>query len=117
VVHQLDLGEIKEKKKKKVQYIVVFSLLREGHPLMDYKSLKHFFAFPNSKTCPRFKKHWFNNLGWAMVRSIYDVVLECTKEVIKKFPFLVISTLHLTLSLGFLSMGIFLKIGNEYLFC
>jgi hypothetical protein len=45
-VHQLDLGEIKEKKKK-VQFIVVFYLLKEGCPLMDYESLKDFFAFSN----------------------------------------------------------------------
>jgi CRISPR/Cas system CSM-associated protein Csm4 (group 5 of RAMP superfamily) len=34
VVHQLDLGEIKEKKKKKVQYIVVFSFV-EGRSSLD----------------------------------------------------------------------------------
>jgi len=38
------------------------------------------------------KKHWFNILGWEIVGSIYDVVLKCTKEVIKEFPFLAIST-------------------------
>jgi hypothetical protein len=66
------------------------------------------------------KKHWFNNLGWEMARSIYDVVLEDTKEVIKESPFLAISTNEVTTSdinLGFLSMGMFLKIGNKYLFC
>jgi hypothetical protein len=44
---------IKEKKKKKVQFIFMFYLLREGCPLMDYESFKDFFAFSNSKTCPR----------------------------------------------------------------
>jgi hypothetical protein len=53
VVHQLDLGEIKEKKKKKVQFIVVFYLLGEGCPLTNYESLKDFSVFSNSKTCPR----------------------------------------------------------------
>ncbi len=38
------------------------------------------------------KKHWFNILGWEMARNIYDVVLKCIKEMIKGFPFLVIST-------------------------
>jgi hypothetical protein len=42
------------------------------------------------------KKHWFNNLSWEMTRSIYDVVLKCTKEVIKEFPFLVIFTNEVT---------------------
>jgi hypothetical protein len=44
------------------------------------------------------KKHWFNNLGWEMARSIYDVALECAKEVIKEFPFLVIFTNEVTRS-------------------
>ncbi len=55
-----------------------------------------FFCFFKLKNMP--KKHWFNNLGWEMAGSIYDVVLECTKEVIKEFPFLAISTNEITTS-------------------
>jgi hypothetical protein len=86
VVHQLDLGEIGEKKNKKVQFVVVFYFLKEGHPFTNYESLKDLFYFLKIKNMPR--KHWFDNLGWEMVESIHDVVLESTKEVIKEYPFL-----------------------------
>jgi hypothetical protein len=85
VVHQLDLGEIGEKKNKKVQFAIVFYLLREGRPLTNYESLKDLFYFFKIKNMAR--KHWFDNLGWEMVESIHDVVFECTKEVIKRISF------------------------------
>jgi hypothetical protein len=44
------------------------------------------------------KKHWFNNLGLKMAKSIHDVVLECTKKVIKESPFLALSTNEVTRS-------------------
>ncbi len=81
VVHQLDFGEIREKKNKKVMFVVVFYLLQEGCPLTDYESLKDLLCFLKIKNMP--KKHWFDNLGWEMVESIHDVALECTKEIIK----------------------------------
>jgi hypothetical protein len=118
VVHQLDLGETGEKKKTRVQFAIVFYLLKEGCPLMDYESFKDFFFFFKVKNMP--KKHLSNNLGWEVVESIHDVVLEHTKKVIKNLLslfFLLMKSLLLTLSLGFPSMGMFLKIGNEYLFC
>ncbi len=82
----MDLGEIGGKKNKKVQFVVVFYLLKEGRPLINYESLKDLFCFFKIKNMPR--KHWFDNVGWEMVESIHDVVLECTKEVIKESPFL-----------------------------
>jgi hypothetical protein len=96
VVHQLDLGEIGEKKNKKVQFVVVFYLLREGCPLTNYESLKDLFCFLKIKNMP--KKHWFDNLRWEMVESIHDVLLEHTKEVINKFPFLALSIDEVTTS-------------------
>jgi hypothetical protein len=81
------LGEIREKKNKKVKFVVVFYLLREGHPLTNYESFKDLFYFLKIKNMPR--KHWFDNLSWEMVENIHDVVLEHTKDVIKEFPFLV----------------------------
>ncbi len=86
VVHQLDLGEIGEKKNKKVQFAIVFYLLREGRPLTNYESFKDLFYFFKIKNMPM--KHWFDNLGWKMEENIHYVVLEHTKEVIKGSPFL-----------------------------
>jgi hypothetical protein len=94
VVQQLDLGDIGKKKKKTVYFVVVFYLLREGCPLMDYESFKDLFYFFKVKNMP--KKHWFNNLGWKMAGSIHDVVLECTKEVIKESPFFALYTNEVT---------------------
>ncbi len=61
---------------------------------MDYESLEDLFYFFKIKNMP--KKHWFNNLGWKMVENIHDVVLECTKNLIKEFPFLALSTNEIT---------------------
>jgi hypothetical protein len=36
VSHQLALGEIGEKKKKRIQFVIVFYLLKEGHPMTYY---------------------------------------------------------------------------------
>ncbi len=44
VVHQLVLGEIGEKEKM-VNFAIVFYLLKEGCPLMNYKYLKDLFSF------------------------------------------------------------------------
>ncbi len=80
------MGEIGEKKNKRV-HVVVFYLLKEGCPLIDYESFKDLFSFFKIKNMS--KKHWFDNLGWEMAKNIHDVVLEHTKEVIKNSPFLV----------------------------
>jgi hypothetical protein len=81
------LGEIGENKNKRV-HVFLFCLLRESHTLTDYESFKDLLCFFKVKNMA--KKHWFNNLGWEMAKIIHDEVLECTKEVIKEFPFLVI---------------------------
>jgi hypothetical protein len=88
VVHQLGLGDTGEKKKKRVQFAIVFYLLKEGCPLTDYGSLKDFFYFFKVKNMP--KKHLSNNLSWEVAESIHDVVLEHTKKEIKESPFLVL---------------------------
>jgi hypothetical protein len=44
VVHQLALGEIGEKEKM-VNFAIVFYLLKEGSPLMNYEYLKDLFSF------------------------------------------------------------------------
>jgi hypothetical protein len=74
-------------KENKRVHVVLFYLLKEGCTLIDYESLKNLFCFFKVKNM--LKKHWFDNLGLQMAKSIYDVVLECTKEVIKEFPFFV----------------------------
>ncbi len=66
----------------------MFYLLKEAHPLTDYESLKDFFYFFKVKSMP--KKHLSNNLGWEVAKNIHDVVLECTKKVIKEYPFFVL---------------------------
>jgi hypothetical protein len=44
VVHQLVLGEIGEKEKM-VNFAIVFYLLKEGCPLMNYEYFKDLFSF------------------------------------------------------------------------
>jgi hypothetical protein len=69
VVHQLALGEIREKEKK-VNFAIVFYLLKEGCPLMDYGYLKDLFSFLKSKTCPKnlgLKANWIGTLQNACI--------------------------------------------------
>jgi hypothetical protein len=49
----LALKEIGIKEKKKVQFVIVFYLLREGHAMAYYQSLKELFYFSKSTTCMR----------------------------------------------------------------
>ncbi len=46
---------------------------------------KILFYFFKVKNMP--KKHWSNSLGWEVVESMRDMVLQCTKEAVKQFPF------------------------------
>ncbi len=61
------LGEIGENFKK-VQFVILFYLLKEGHPMMNYESLKDFFCFIKIKNVSR--KHWFGNLGWEGASNV-----------------------------------------------
>jgi hypothetical protein len=67
------LGEISEKKIKQVQFVVIFYLLMEDRPMTNYESLEDLVYFFEIKNMP--KKHWSNNLGWDIAKSMHDVVL------------------------------------------
>jgi hypothetical protein len=48
-------GDNGSKKKKRVYFVMVFWLLREGHPMVNYEFFKDLFSFKKIENT--FKKH------------------------------------------------------------
>lgn len=55
----------------------MFYLLKEGHPMTNYETIKDLFCFIKFKNMLR--NHWSNNLGWDMAKNMHNVVLQCMK--------------------------------------
>jgi hypothetical protein len=45
VVAQLEDGGKAERKKKYIQFVVIWHLLKQGHPMIDFEGLKGLFKF------------------------------------------------------------------------
>ncbi len=66
----------------------MFYLLKEGHPTSITSPSRTSSVFFKVKNMPQ--KHWSNSLGWEVVENMHDMVLQCTKEVVKQSPFFVL---------------------------
>lgn len=88
MVEQLKIGVDKYFPKKVLPFVFVFYLLTEDKPFIDLKSIKNLFKFLKIKNIP--SKHYGDNYGLGIAKSIYDVVLEKTKNIVKNSKFLVI---------------------------
>ncbi len=72
-----------------MQFVVIFHLLSNGHPMNDYKSFKDLFQLLKVKFVSR--KHWVDNFGWGMVEMIHGCSIGSHKSNIFCASFFAIS--------------------------
>jgi hypothetical protein len=80
----------KVERKKKVHPICGNLASSQTRPSHDrFERLKEFFKFSKVENCPY--KHWSDSIGWIMAEAIHNVVLQTTKIVMQKSPFISMS--------------------------
>jgi hypothetical protein len=72
-------GKVK-KKKKFVQFVAIFHLLKHGKPITNFEHMKGMFDFLNVHHTPR--KHWTYSSGWEMATALHNVVLKQIKSLV-----------------------------------
>jgi hypothetical protein len=70
---QLENGGKVERKKKYIQFVAIWHLLKQGCPMKDFERLKGLFKFLKVENCPC--KHWFHSTDWTMAEAMHNVVL------------------------------------------
>jgi hypothetical protein len=61
-------------KKKIVQFVAIFHLLKHGKPMTNFESMGDLFDFLRVHHMP--KEHWTNSIGWGMVSAMHNVILK-----------------------------------------
>jgi hypothetical protein len=86
---QVQLGFKSDRVRKLNQFAIVFHLLQNGRPMLEYESLKELFMFlkmPNLS-----KKHWGDNSGWLIAEYLYKQVMVKSREVLSAAKYLAIT--------------------------
>jgi hypothetical protein len=73
------------KKKKILQFVIMFHFLKHGKPMIDYECMENFFAFFKVEKVP--KMHLSDSNGWGMVDCMHDMVLATIKNLVQKAIF------------------------------
>lgn len=79
-------GQVVEKRKKLVQFQVLFWLLSYGRPMTQYHAFQELLirlVVPNFR-----RKQWFADSGWEMAEALAHVVYESTKTALKQASFI-----------------------------
>ncbi len=63
-----------EKKKKIVQFVPIFHLLKHGKPMTNFEHMGGLFDFLNVHHMPG--KHWTNLASWGMAIAMHNVILK-----------------------------------------
>jgi hypothetical protein len=66
-----------DKRKKIMQFALIFHLLSHGHPMTKYTTMQTLFVelnVPNNHM-----KHWFHGFGWEMTNCMFEQVLNKLK--------------------------------------
>ncbi len=64
----------------------MFYLLSRDQAMKDFEGLKNLFVVLKVKHT--YKKHWINSLGWGIVESMNDLLLQSTRNAINVVDFL-----------------------------
>ena len=86
---QVQLGFKGDRARKINQFTIVFHLLQNGRPMLEYKSLKQLFTFlkmPNLN-----KKHQDDNSSWLIVEYLHKQVMVKSREVLSATKYLAIT--------------------------
>jgi hypothetical protein len=81
IVQQLIQGQLVEKKKKLVQFQMLFWLLPEGRPMTQYAAFKELLTQLSLPNFPH--KHWSSDSGWEVAEALAHVVSKTTKSILK----------------------------------
>jgi hypothetical protein len=87
-------GAVKERKRKLVQFRLLFWILSQGRPMSDFEDSRELFQQLQVPDCPR--KHWSAFAGWDMAESMSVVLANHTKKVISQARFFAISADEVT---------------------
>ncbi len=79
-------GRKVKKKKKIVQFVAFFHLLKHGRPMTDVEHMKVLFDFLKIHHIP--KKH---SIGWGMATTMHNVILKHTMLVVQQARFISIN--------------------------
>lgn len=69
--------------------MTIHHLLKHGHLVIDYESMKKLFDFIQMFNIPQ--HHWNDTNAWAMVECMHELVLSKTCLVIQTTKFILIS--------------------------
>jgi hypothetical protein len=94
VLQQLATGVVQERRKKLVQFRLLFHLLSIGRPMTDFSNSRELLQQLEVPEC--LKKHWSEGSGWQMVEIMANVVSERTMQVLSDANFLSISADEVT---------------------
>ncbi len=64
----------KVEKKKIVQFVAIFHLLKHGRPMINFEHMKGLYDFLKIHHMPR--KHLTYSTSWGMVVAMHDVILK-----------------------------------------
>jgi hypothetical protein len=81
VIQQVIRGCQAETNRKRVQFSIIFQVLCNGCPMVDYCETQHLLRHLNVKNLP--KKHWYETSRWEMSEHIEGVVLHALKTLLK----------------------------------
>jgi hypothetical protein len=85
---------VQERRKKLVQFRLLFHLLSIGRPMMDFSNSRELLQQLEVPECP--KKYWSKGSNWQMAERMANVVSEKTMQVLSDANFLSISADEVT---------------------
>ncbi len=80
VLQKVVNGVVGEKRKKLIQFAILFHLLKHGRPMLEYEAHKELFDFLNLEVNP--KMHWIDLVGWAITQHMHNIILEAIISII-----------------------------------
>ncbi len=65
VANMVAIGDVVGKEKKKfIQFVAIFLLLKQGPTMIDFEAMNLLFEFLKVRHTP--KKHWSDSVGWEI---------------------------------------------------
>jgi hypothetical protein len=121
IIQQVQHGAVRERRRKLVQFRIVFWLLAHGRPMNDYEAVQELMVQLEVPECPQ--RHWSVGAGWEMADAIAHVLGEHTKSVMREAHYFLLSadevstsdnqswlSLHAYIPLGFKRCSILLAL-------
>jgi hypothetical protein len=95
IVQKLAIVVVQERKRKMVQFKIVFVIFLRGRPMSDYIAQKALFNSLNVLNQPR--KHWSLSIGWKIAKSLEMVIINHIRDDLQKASFVSLSCDEVTI--------------------